>query len=264
MNIIKYELKFHKNTFVLWTIILLLIFIIYMLIYPIYKSNQEVITDILNNMPKEVQIGLNMNPDTIFTPLGYYSFMFNYVTIIAAFEAAILGLRAMKYDQMEHANSFILTKPLSRKNIYTYKLISALVFVTLTNIIYQIVVIVGMLIIKGDVEINFYHLFLINLGLYFIQLTFISISMMIGAFIKKTKTLTITSIVIIFVFFILSIVENALDIPFLRYLNPFSYFKISDVLLNGGYKASFITATIFLTFFCISFSYNHYANIDIT
>lgn len=263
MNIIRFELKNLRFQFVLWTGILLLVTTFYLSIYNVFYSNKESFLEIINNFPPEALQAFRINKDTIFSPLGYYSFLFSYLSIIAAFQAGILGLKIMNGDYQENAVSFLFTKPISRKRILSYKLIAGLIVLIGTNILFQLSSLCLMEIIKGTETINLYHLFLINTGLFFIQITFMSITMMIGGFIKNTSAVNISAIVSIVVFYIISIVEDTINNPILRYINPFSYFKVSDILESGGYKSGFIIASIFLTFFCFNFAYIHYDTMDV-
>lgn len=263
MNIFLRELRFFRFQTVLWTSIIVFVVVFYLSIYPTFYQSKEEFTEILNNFPKEVLEALNVDGDRLFTPLGYYCFTFSYIVIIGAFQAGVLGLKVMLGDTLEKANSFILTKPVSRKKILTSKLCAAIASLVITNIIFQIFSFLVMMMINNSEGIIWYQLFLINLALLLIQLTFVSITMMIGGFIKKPKAVTITAVISIIVFYVLSILQELTDLEFLRYLNPFSYFKVDDILVTGGYKSGFIVASIFITFFCVNFGYIHYDTSDV-
>lgn len=263
MNIFKHELKNYRFTTFLWTIVLISIFALFMFMFPAYYQNKDSILEFFNFYPKEILSVLGINLDTIFTPLGYYCFIFTYITFFGAFMSSSLGLKIMLNDKQNNASEFILTKPIKRQKILAYKTAAAILCLITCNIIYQLFSLVVIALIKETQNVSLSILFQINLSLLLIQITFLFIAMVIGSYIKKPKTLWIIAIMVIIVFYIISAIESMIDNPILRYLNPFSYFKASDIIETGHYKMSFITASIFITFFCYNFSFVSYENDDI-
>lgn len=263
MNIFLKELSSLKRSFFIFSFILILFLIIFMSMYPTMLESKDSLYEVFSSFSPQILEAFDVNLDTIFTPLGFYTYIFTYITIIGALMAGILGLGVMIKDNLEGATEFILTKPYPRKKILKNKLYAAICCLVATNIIYQIASIVLMFFISGSESVNVIQLILINTALLLIQLTFLTICMVIGAYIRKPSALIITSVIIIVFFYILSIIENILNNVILRYINPFSYFKASDIINNGGYNKNFIIATVFIIFFCLNFSFGSYENEDV-
>ena len=222
-----------------------------MLLYPTYIANKENITIIFNSYSDLTLDILGINLSTCFTPVGYYTIIFKYITLLSAIEASILGTKVIINDCK---NQFLYTKPITRNKILTSKLCALLLCLLITNLVYQITSCLLMFFLTG---VDYKALLLINLGLLFFQITFSSIIMMIASFIKNTNNITIISFISIVIFYTLSIIEEQYNNIILRYINPFSYFKASDILENGNYSIGFIFATIFIIFYMINFSYIH-------
>lgn len=262
MNIYKQELINFRFQTILWTVILSGVCILCSAVYPVLYSNKDVFLSILSKFPPEVVTGLGFDIDTMFSALGYYCFILTYILLIGAFQGAIIGIKVIRNDQNENAESFILTKPISRKNILRAKTLAALTCLFITNVIIQLLSVVMMFLVSKE-SFNVLRMIMINLGLLLVQVTFASIAMVVGAFTKKKKTTNLIAVVIIFAFYVLHMVEDILDAKFLKYINPFSYFDPNDILTSGNYSWTFMIASVVIMLFCINFSFIHYENSDI-
>ena len=242
MKLYKLSLKRYLKTSVIWALPLFLLLIISLSFFPTLKDNQFNINLFLIKQNPETLKFLEINSDTFSTPLGFYAYIFPLLTLLGAFSASHLGLQVMLDDRLDNIQIFLLTKPLTRKEILNTKKLSAITILFLENIFFNIVSIILLFVINSSSEINFIQLIQINTSLLLLQITFMFITMMIASFFKKPKSLLLKSLIIILLFFILSMIELTYPNVILKYINPFSYFTVADLITTGTYQYRFIVA----------------------
>lgn len=234
-----------------WTLILSFSFIIMMLIYPSYIKYEDTLKIIFESYPKITLEALGINLDTCFTPIGYYCLIFKYLSILFAIMASNFGIKIIKQSDQDQ---ILYTMPLKRSTIITSKIIALAIIIFIINLIYELISIIVMMILT---KANILILTKINLGLLLIQINFACITMMIASFIKNKRILNLTGYLCVLFFYILDQIQNITKLKFLRYINPFSLFKPSDILNNNHYTKGFFIASIFIIFYTINFCYIH-------
>ena len=103
----------------------------------------------------------------------------------------------------------------------------------------------------------------INSAMILAQLTFASLGFLVGSLIRNPKFIFIKSDIVIIFFLLLAIPERIYDITILRYINPFSYLSVRDILVENGYKISFIIASGFIMIFSITISKSIYSEYEL-
>ena len=263
MKLYKIFIRRYLTTSFFWFLPLIVLLTIGLAFFPTIIDNQENIQVFFNNYSKETLELLNINSNTFTTTLGFYAYIFPILTLFGAFGASHLGLQIMLDDRLNNIQVFLLVKPLSRKEILNTKKISAITILIIENIIFNIVSIILIFSLKINGGINLFQLLEINTSLFLLQLTFMFITMMIASFFKKPKSLLIKSLLIIILFFILSIIEHTYPNIALKYINPFSYFNVSDIITTGKYQYRFIVASLIIVFYSNTFSLTNYESEDI-
>lgn len=250
---LKYALPITIISLILWTFTLSF--------YPLFKENKENVINLLNNLPDRFRIALGINYDTLFTPLGYYSLFFIILAILSSILSIVLGLDLVSYERTLSYKENIAYVPCDKKKIFTSKLLSSITYLLIHFISLNIVSFIVLTIIK-DLAFSKYLLFLINFSLLLLELVFLSIGTLIGCFIKKRKFTLITFITVL-VFIGLSLLENAFNLTFLKYINPYSYFEVADIVSEERFQTRFLVISVFIFFFFIFFAYGIYEHEDV-
>lgn len=130
MNLFRKELKTSFKPFLFWTLGL------FMLIFAgIVKSSAAMadgafMTELINKFPRIVVAAMGMANVDISRFDGFYSVLMQYVFILMAVYATHLGNNAVSRESVDKTYEFLFTKPRSRSFILTWKLLSALVFLS--------------------------------------------------------------------------------------------------------------------------------------
>ena len=242
------EIKSSIILFITFEILIFSLLVVGFIIFPIninisneYIKNILFITSDLNN------------------PNEYYAFIMEYIIILSAIFATILATKTIVHDKISGYDEYLFSLPTTRSKIFFNKVIAIAFETILFNLIFYILSFV--LNIVFDFNINKILLFKMNLSLTLSTLTFASIGILVGSFIKP-KFIYIKSLSFTILLLLIAIPERLFNITILRYINPFSYFKLYE-LISNGYRLSFIIASGCIMIFSLSISKTIYDEYDV-
>ncbi len=262
MNMYIHELKMYRKSTIIWACSLIGIIVLFMSMFSSFSQDAALMQKIFENFPEEVQKAFGFSSLDLSTLLGYYGFIFAYVLLCGAIQAMILGTSIVSMEVREKTADFLLAKPVTRQQIITSKLLAALTCVVITNLIYFAASIITMEIVKSE-PYSMKLLFMINITMFFVQLIFISLGILISVIAKKINSVLSVSLAVVFGFYIINLFGSAIGDEAIRYITPFRYFDIMYILENGAYEAKFIIIGIVFVVAAIIASYLVYSKKDI-
>ena len=105
--------------------------------------------------------------------------------------------------------------------------------------------------------------FMISITLFFVQLMFLALGIIISVMVPKIKSVIPISLGTVFGFFIIGMLASTIGDDAMRYITPFKYFDTTYIIKNSGYEASFIIIEIVFIIVAITASYFVYSKKDI-
>ncbi len=256
--------EFHKSKkiFLISALIIIPFIIIYLSLYPLYLNYIDYFKELLSNVPPKIRLFFNIDLNSIETITAYYTFVFKLLSSIVSITTIWVGIRVLATDKSGDCFSFYFKKPLSRKKILLIKIAANLVWLLICFTAFHIISFLMILILNRH-ELTILLLLQINSSLILIALVFYFIGLVIGAYLKTDYYSFWISLLTIFIFTVISIIDQSFNIWLLEYLNPLSYFQISDILETGTYQYRFLVATTFLLFFLYQYVTALYENEEI-
>lgn len=262
MNMFLHELRTYRKSTIIWTCSIVLFAIFMLSIFPTYSNNALELKNLLEGYPEKIRMAMGISIDNISTILGFYSFIFGYILLCGAIQAMNIGTSIISKETREKTADFLLTKPVSRTQIMTAKLLAVLTSLILTNCIYLIAVSIMASIVSKE-SYNFKIFFMISISMFFVQLIFMSLGISICVIVAKIKSVISVSLGTVFTFFIIGMLNSAANDEKLRYLSPFNYFNTTYIIENSSYEASFVIVSIVFVIVSIISSYIIYSKKDI-
>lgn len=262
MNMFFHELKMYRKSTIIWTVSLIAIIVIFMSIFPAFSNNAQDVKKLLLGFPIEVRKALSISIDQITSFPGYYSYIFVYVTLCGAIQAMNLGISLLSKENHSKTVDFLLSKPVTRAQIITSKLLAAITCLVITNIVYLISA-YGISSVVADKPIDNKLFFMISITLIFVQMIFISLGLIISVIAQRIKSVTFVSLGIVFAFFIIGMFGSIIGDTVSRYLTPFKYFNPSYIITNASYELPFLITAIAIVIVSVSASYVIYSKKDI-
>lgn len=262
MNMFLHELKAYRKSTIIWTCSLVALVVFFLSMYPTFSKEVDAFKKLMEGFPEPVRKALGLSVESMSSILGFYSYTFLYLTLCGAIQAMNLGTSIISKEVQGKTADFLLTKPVTRKKIMTSKLIAALTCLLITNVVYLLVASIMASIVKtGDYSYKIF--FMLSITLFFVQLMFLSLGVIISVVVSKIKSVLPISLGTVFTFFIIGMFSSTTGDDALRYITPFKYFDTSYIMKNSSYEVSFIIIEIIFIIIAISASYFVYDKKDV-
>lgn len=263
MNMFLHELKAYRKSMIIWSISLVLVSLLMMSMFPSIAKDADSFNKILNSYPASIKEALGISINSVASLLGFYSsFALLYVVLCGAIQAMNLGTGIISKEVRDKTADFLLTKPVKRRSIITAKLLSAVVSLIITNIIY---IIFASFIAETVKNANFdYKTFLLlSFTLILVQFMFFSLGVLVSVVIPKIRAVLPISISTVFGFFFVSMLSSIIGDKVIRYISPFKYYDAAYIIKNSAYDSKYILIELIFIIVSIIASYIIYCKKDI-
>ena len=262
MNIYLHELKAYRKSTIIWSCSLVLLIILFLSMFPSFSKDATDVKKLLEGYPEAFRKAIGLSLDTLFTLLGFYSYLFVYVGLCGSIQAMNLGTSIISKEVREKTADFLLTKPVTRKAIMTAKLLAILTSLVITNVVYLVAAIIMATAVKTE-AFSLKIFIMISITLFFVQLMFMALGVIISVLFPKIKSVLPISLGTVFGFFMLGMLSTTTSTDIWRFLIPFKYYDTAYIIKNSNYETSFIIVEIVFIVVTIFASYLIYSKKDI-
>ena len=262
MNMFIHELKAYRKSTVIWTISLVTLVVLFLTMFPSFSKEADAFKEVMKGFPEPIRKAMGFSIDSISSVLGFYSYMFLYITLCGAIQAMNLGTSIISKEVRGKTADFLLTRPVTRRAIITSKLLASLCCLVITNVAYFIASSFMVSLVATE-KYSYKIFFMISITLFFIQLMFLALGIIISVLIPKIKSVLPISLGTVFSFFVIGMFAATLGDNNMRYITPFKYFDTTYILKNSSYEVSFIIVGIVFIALAITSSYLIYSKKDV-
>ena len=256
---IKREFKVNFKSFMIWTSILILLFLVVFLIYPYILTDEtsKSLDEMLKVFPPELLKSFNMDITSINSAYGWLkSEGFMFVLLIIGFYSSILGSSILLKEENDKTIEYLESLPLKRSNIITNKVIISITYIILITIILSVFNYIC-LTISGDFDQKQY--LLLSITPIFIGIPLFAINLFISTFMHKTKKTIGISLGLVFLFYIINVLsELSENVEFLRYFSIYTLADIRNVILNMEINLCYVIVSLVISSIFIIFTYVRY------
>lgn len=263
MNMYLHELKSLRKSTIVWTIVIIALAALYLSVYPGMVKDADGFKKLLGNYPAPVRAMLGINLNYITSIVGFYSMIFSFITLCGAIQAMTLGVSILSKESRERTADFLLVKPVSRPAIVTAKLLASLTMILALDIVFYAALSIMVHVINtGSFDEKIF--FLINLTLFFLQLMFFAIGLVISVFFSKLKSVLPISLGVVLGFYMIgALISTGKNDDAARYLSPFNYFNVTNIIKNANYEVSYLITAAVIVIAATVASYIIYSRKDI-
>ncbi len=267
MNYNLFAREFRRNalSLIIWTIILTALIAVTMSVYPTFLSNQSKIMGMLSLIPKEaLQFKGISNFSDLLSVLGFYA-VNNIILmlVIGSVYSIVLSSNILLKEEYNKTADYLLTRPLTRSEIFLSKLGVISINVFLLNLITSLVGFVLIELVKrGSFSIS---AFLI-LSFYTLLLNFLfaSAGLFLSTIVKRPKPITTLCIgLVIILYFVFTISKITESVAKIGYLTPFKY--VDTNVIDPAYSLHPVSVIYFtgISLLLLVLSYRLYLRKDI-
>ena len=262
MNIFFHELRSYRKSVIIWTLSLVALVVAFFALFPALTRDISETKNLFQGFPEAIQNGMGLVLDHFGTILGYYAFPINFVILVGAIQAMNMGTSVVSKEARDKTADFLLTKPVTRTKILTGKILAILTSLVLTNGIYLgAATLMAQFVSKEPFRFKLF--FMISISLFFVQLIFMSLGILLSVSVPKIKSAVPISLGTVFIFYFINFLCTTASDDILRYLTPFKYFDPAYIVEHGSYELIFMIITFVIIFVTITASYLIYERKDI-
>ena len=262
MNIFKHELRANRKSVLIWSFSVLAFLFFMMSMLPGFVKEGKSLVKMLKDYPPEVMKALGVDITSLISTLGFYTYLMNYALLIGAIQAMNLGLSLISKENRMKTADFLLTKPVKRSEVYFAKFSAGIISLIFTNVIFVSMSAVICTLFKAD-DFSMKALLLMAFSLFFVQLSFFTMGVMLSTILKKIKSVVSISMGIVFSFFIAGVLGAIIGDDKVRYITPFKYFDYGYIVKNTNYEWEFVALSLIISVIFTAIGFVLYQKKDI-
>ncbi|MDP4090987.1 MAG: ABC transporter permease subunit [Bacillota bacterium] len=263
MNMYLHELKSLRKAAIIWTVVFIGLAALYFSIFPSVAGDASDFKKLIGGYPPAVRAMLGINLDYITSILGFYSMIFSFIILCGAVQAMNMGVSILSKESRERTADFLLVKPVSRSSIVSAKLLAAFTTITATDVLF-LAASFSMANMVKTADFSTKLFFMVNLTLFFIQLIFLALGVVISVFFKKLKSVLPISLGVVFgLYMIGALIAAGKNDDAARFISPFRYFDTTYIIKNAGYEAAYMITGAVIIAAAVVTSYIVYIRKDI-
>ncbi len=265
MNLFFKEIRRNATSLLIWMIVITVLITITMSVYRTFMENQSKITGMLSLLPKgALQFKGISNFEDLLSVLGFYAANnVIYMMVLGSIFAIVLSSNILLKEEYDKTAEYLLTRPVTRSEIFLSKLAVISINVFLLNFITSLAGFICMEIVKnGPFSISSF----LVLSLYTLLLNFLfgAIGLFISTLIRRAKPITTFAIGLVLIFyFIYTLSKITEGISKLGYISPFRFVDMN--VISSSYKLDILHLAYFIgiSILLIILSYRIYIRKDI-
>ena len=262
-TIFLHELRSRIKSILSWSIALVAMILIFLSIFPTFAAQAEIINQALTNFPPALLAAFGMNQVNLGTILGYYSFIFLFTQLCIAIQAGNYGFGLVSVEETELTADFLVSKPVSRSQILTSKLLAAITSLVITDVVVWVSTIIGFMFFRGGQQVDTRTVVLLSLSLLVFQLFFLSLGLVISLLVKRVRSVTPYSLGLGFGMYVLSAFSGLEGVSVLETITAFKHFDPNYIIQHVAYNTPLVLLDVVIIIISVVVSYWLYLRRDI-
>lgn len=255
----KREMKINFKNFIIWTSILIALFLVVFLMYPsiIKSDSMQMMDEMMNMFPEEMLKAFNMDISSIDSAFGWLKTEgFVFVLLITGIYSGILGSNILLKEESDKTIEYLNSVPVTRKKIVISKILCGIIYIILMVAILGIFNFIG-LTLSGDFDRKSY--ILLSITPIFSSIVIFAVCLFLSTFTHKTKKTMGVSLGIVFASYFLNIIsEIGESTEFLKYISIFTLADIRNVIVDVAINPLMVAISVGITVIFMISTVIHY------
>jgi len=262
-NIFRHEFLTRLRSVIIWSLSVAAMVIFFFSIFPAFADQAALMNQLLAKFPPQLLEAFGMNRMDLATVLGFYAFVFIFVQLCLAIQAGNYGFGLVSVEESELTADFLLTKPVSRVQVLTSKLLAALTSLLVTDLVVWVASFVAILAFHGSRPYNAALLVLLMLSIVIFQLFFLAIGLVISLLVKRVRSVTPYSLGLGFGAYVINGFSGIFGDVKLEYITPFKHFDPAFIVKNNALDTPLVLISVAIILVSLVASYWLYVRRDI-
>ncbi len=264
-NLFKMEIRRNSFSLILWTIVIAVLITLTMSVYRTFIENQSKVMGMFSLIPKEVmQFKGISNFNDLLSVLGFYAVNnVIYMMVLGSIYAIVLSSNILLKEEYNKTAEYLLTRPLTRSEIFFSKLSVLLVNVFILNAVTTLAGLISIELVKNN-PFSLKAFFILSLFTFLLNFLFGAAGLFLSTIVKRPKPVTIFSIgLVLILYFVYTISKITDSVSNIGYLSPFKFVNLD--VTNPSYGVDLVNLLYFagISLLLIFLSYRLYLRRDI-
>lgn len=205
---------------------------------------------------------LGISAENFFSPMGMFAFVNNFLMLAASIQAINLGLSIITKEHMQNTADFLMTKPYSRSQVISYKLLAALCSILVIAGVYLVGALTAVFMVtQGQFPVR--QFVLLYLAFPLIQLLFLILGMFVGIIVSRLGATLPVALGISFGLFVIGLFSSVVNSRLARKFSPFKYFNSDYIMSNLKFENGYLILYLALLLLAVLVGYRIYMTKDI-
>jgi ABC-2 type transport system permease protein len=262
-NIYRHEFRTRVKSVFIWSLSLTALVVFFFSMFSVFADQAAMMNDLMAKFPPELLTAFGMNNMNLATVLGFYSLIFLFVQLCLAIQAGNYGFGLVSIEESELTADFLLSKPVSRTQVLTSKLLASLTSLTITNLVVWVISFAAISLFRGKYEYTPRTLILVLLTIVIFQLFFLSVGLVISLLVKRVRSVTPYALGLGFGAYVLSAFSGVFGDVTLELLTPFKHLDAASIVRNEAYDIPLVLLNLAVSLVSLGLSYWLYIRRDI-
>jgi len=262
-TIFKHEFLMRLRSVIIWSISISAIIFLFFSIFPGFAADTANLNQLMENFPPELRAAFGLNTMDLSSVTGYFGFLMIFVFICLAVQAGNYGFGLVSIEENELTADFLLTKPVSRSQVLTSKIVSAVASMLVTDAVLWGISFFSMEMFREGRAYDVTPVVLILAGAVLFQLFYFSVGICVSLLVKRVRSVTPYSLGLAFGTYVLSAFSGIFEDVKLELITPFKHFDTAFIIQNGSLDTPLVLLNVSITLVALAVSYWLYTRRDI-
>ena len=262
-NIYKHEFRARLKSVIIWSLALTALVMFFFSIFPVFADQAALTNQMLAKFPPALLEAFGINKMDLSTVLGFYSFIFVFGQLFLAIQAGNYGIGLVSIEESEWTADFLLSKPVTRGQVLTSKLLAALTSLLLTEGVVSVASLIAITIFRESRNYDISILLLLFLSMFILQLFFMGLGLAISLLVKRVRSVTPYSLGLAFGMYVLNAFSGVFGDVKLEYITAFKHLDPAYIVQHGGFNIPLLMINLAVSVAAFLVSYWLYIRRDI-
>lgn len=263
-NIFRHEFRSRLRSVVIWSLALAALALFFFSFFSVFADQAALMNEMLAKFPPELKAAFGMETVDLSTVLGFYSFIFLFIQLCLAIQAGNYGFGLVSVEERELTADFLLTRPVSRTQVLSSKLLAALASLGLTDLVVWVSSLAAIEIFRGEREYEMGTLLLLLGSIVIFQLFFLSVGLVVSLLVKRVRSVTPYALGLGFGSYVLAAFSGVFGDVKLELITPFKHFDAAYAVAHGGFDTPLVALNVVVSVAAVAASYWLYLRRDIS
>ncbi|MCS6845035.1 MAG: ABC transporter permease [Caldilineales bacterium] len=262
-NIYRHEFRSRLPSVAIWSLAQAILLIFYFSFFPSLADEAALMNEMMERFPAEMRAAFGLDKMDLSTVLGYFSLCFLFAQLCLAVQASTYGVGLVSGEEIERTADFLLSKPVSRTQVLTSKLLAALTGLALTGLAVWASSYAAIELFRGQRPYDGQVLRLVLLSVPIFQMFFLSVGLAISLLVKRMRSVTPYALGLAFGMYVLSAFSGVLGDVKLELITPFKHLDAAALVQSGAYNLPLVALNVSVSLVSLAAGYWLYVRRDI-